>query len=70
MRETGAALTAGRLRLPVASDISCEAAKGRASAYEARLAFEKMLTHLNHVGLYVEQIGRAGRQARERPPRR
>jgi pentatricopeptide repeat protein len=29
---------------------------------EARLAFEKMLTHANHVGLYAEQIGRAGQQ--------
>ncbi|HLK78133.1 MAG TPA: hypothetical protein VKU77_31350 [Streptosporangiaceae bacterium] len=27
---------------------------------EARLAFEKMLTHASHVGLYAEQIGRAG----------
>ena len=27
---------------------------------EARLAFEKMLTYANHVGLYAEQIGRAG----------
>jgi pentatricopeptide repeat protein len=26
---------------------------------EARLAFEKMLTHANHVGLYAEQIGPA-----------
>jgi GH15 family glucan-1,4-alpha-glucosidase len=29
---------------------------------EARLVFEKMLTHANHVGLYVEQIGRAGQE--------
>jgi pentatricopeptide repeat protein len=29
---------------------------------EARLAFEEMLTHVNHVGLYAEQIGRAGQQ--------
>jgi len=29
---------------------------------EARLAFEKMLTHANHVGLYAEQISRAGQQ--------
>jgi len=29
---------------------------------EARLAFEKMLTHANHVGLYAEQIGRTGDQ--------
>ncbi|MER7007197.1 glycoside hydrolase family 15 protein [Dactylosporangium sp. NPDC000555] len=29
---------------------------------EARLAFEKMLTYANHLGLYAEQIGRAGEQ--------
>jgi GH15 family glucan-1,4-alpha-glucosidase len=27
---------------------------------EARLAFEKMLTYANHLGLYSEQIGRTG----------
>ena len=27
---------------------------------EARLAFEKMLTYANHVGLYSEQIGLTG----------
>jgi GH15 family glucan-1,4-alpha-glucosidase len=29
---------------------------------EARLAFEKMLTYANHLGLYAEQISRAGDQ--------
>lgn len=29
---------------------------------EARLAFEKMLTYANHVGLYAEEIGQAGEQ--------
>ncbi|MEU0256690.1 glycoside hydrolase family 15 protein [Streptomyces sp. NPDC006184] len=29
---------------------------------EARLAFEKMLTYANHLGLYAEEIGRTGRQ--------
>ncbi len=29
---------------------------------EARLAFEKMLTYANRVGLYAEQISRAGQQ--------
>jgi GH15 family glucan-1,4-alpha-glucosidase len=29
---------------------------------EARLTFEKMLTHASHVGLYAGQIGRAGQQ--------
>ena len=29
---------------------------------EARLALEKMLTHANHIGLYGEQISRAGQQ--------
>ena len=29
---------------------------------EARLAFEKMLTYANHVGLYAEQISRTGEQ--------
>jgi GH15 family glucan-1,4-alpha-glucosidase len=29
---------------------------------EARLAFEKMLTYANHLGLYAEQIGHTGEQ--------
>ena len=29
---------------------------------EARLAFEKMLTYANHVGLYAEQISQTGEQ--------
>jgi GH15 family glucan-1,4-alpha-glucosidase len=29
---------------------------------EARLAFEKMLTYANHVGLYAEQVSRGGEQ--------
>jgi GH15 family glucan-1,4-alpha-glucosidase len=29
---------------------------------EARLAFEKMLTYANHLGLYAEQIARTGEQ--------
>ena len=29
---------------------------------EARLAFEKMLTYANHVGLYSEEIGPTGEQ--------
>ncbi|MET7542471.1 glycoside hydrolase family 15 protein [Streptomyces sp. NPDC055059] len=29
---------------------------------EARVAFEKMLTYANHVGLYAEEIGRTGEQ--------
>jgi len=29
---------------------------------EARLAFEKMLTYANHLGLYAEQISRTGEQ--------
>src|SRR3979411_2036279 len=29
---------------------------------EARLAFEKMLTYANHLGLYAEQIGPTGEQ--------
>ena len=29
---------------------------------EARIAFEKMLTYANHVGLYAEQIGQTGGQ--------
>jgi GH15 family glucan-1,4-alpha-glucosidase len=30
---------------------------------EARLAFEKMLTYANHLGLYAEEIGHTGEQA-------
>jgi GH15 family glucan-1,4-alpha-glucosidase len=29
---------------------------------EARPASEKMLTHANHVGVYAEQVSRAGQQ--------
>ncbi|HWU09654.1 MAG TPA: glycoside hydrolase family 15 protein [Streptomyces sp.] len=29
---------------------------------DARMAFEKMLTYANHLGLYAEQVGRAGEQ--------
>jgi GH15 family glucan-1,4-alpha-glucosidase len=29
---------------------------------EARLAFEKMLTYANHLGLYAEEISSAGEQ--------
>lgn len=29
---------------------------------EARLAFEKMLTYANHIGLYAEEIGQTGEQ--------
>jgi hypothetical protein len=29
---------------------------------QARLAFEKMLTYANHLGLYAEQIGHTGEQ--------
>jgi GH15 family glucan-1,4-alpha-glucosidase len=29
---------------------------------EARLAFEKMLTYANHLGLYAEEISRTGKQ--------
>jgi GH15 family glucan-1,4-alpha-glucosidase len=29
---------------------------------EARLAFEKMLTYANHLGLYSEEIGPTGEQ--------
>jgi pentatricopeptide repeat protein len=36
---------------------------------EARLAFEKMLTHANHVGLYAEQISRAGQRQGNFPRR-
>ena len=38
---------------------------------EARLAFEKMLTYANHLGLYAEEIGRTGEQfgnSRRRSP--
>ena len=29
---------------------------------EARIAFERMLTYGNHLGLYAEQIGQTGEQ--------
>ncbi len=36
---------------------------------EARLAFEKMLTYANHLGLYAEEIGRTGEQQGNFPRR-
>jgi GH15 family glucan-1,4-alpha-glucosidase len=36
---------------------------------EARLAFEKMLTYTNHLGLYAEQISRTGQQQGNFPRR-
>ena len=38
--------------------VECLACAGRLE--EARLAFEKMLTYANHLGLYSEQIGLSG----------
>jgi GH15 family glucan-1,4-alpha-glucosidase len=38
--------------------VECLARAGRLE--EARLAFEKMLTYANHLGLYSEQIGLSG----------
>ena len=35
---------------------------GRARLDEARLAFEKMLTYANHLGLFAEEIGPTGEQ--------
>ena len=39
-----------------------EALTGAGRLDEARIAFEKMLTYANHVGLYAEQIGQTGEQ--------
>jgi GH15 family glucan-1,4-alpha-glucosidase len=36
---------------------------------EARLAFEKMLTYANHLGLYAEQISRTAQQQGNFPRR-
>ena len=36
---------------------------------EARLAFEKMLSYANHLGLYAEQISRTGQQQGNFPRR-
>jgi GH15 family glucan-1,4-alpha-glucosidase len=39
-----------------------EALTGAGRLDEARIAFEKMLTYANHVGLFAEQIGQTGEQ--------
>jgi GH15 family glucan-1,4-alpha-glucosidase len=39
-----------------------EALTGVGRLDEARIAFEKMLTYANHLGLYAEQIGQTGEQ--------
>ena len=38
--------------------VECLARAGRVD--EARLLFEKMLSYANHLGLYAEELGRAG----------
>jgi pentatricopeptide repeat protein len=45
--------------------VECLARAGRLE--EARLAFEKMLTYANHVGLYSEQMGPSGELLRNFP---
>jgi hypothetical protein len=52
-----------------ARKIQVEPGQGARRLDEARLAFEKMLTYANHVGLYAEQIGRAGQQQGNFPRR-
>jgi GH15 family glucan-1,4-alpha-glucosidase len=42
-------------------------ARPRLALDQARLTFEKMLTYANHVGLYAEQISRAGQQQGNSP---
>ena len=49
-------------KLPICSFWYVEALTRAGRLDEARLAFEKMLTYANHVGLYAEQISRAGEQ--------
>ena len=44
-------------------------ARSRRALDEARLTFEKMLTHVNHVGLHAEQISRAGSSKGTSPKR-
>ena len=44
-------------------------ARPRRALDEARLAFEKMLTYANHVGLYAEQISHAGQRQGNFPRR-
>jgi GH15 family glucan-1,4-alpha-glucosidase len=44
-------------------------ARPRRALDEARLAFEKMLTYANHLGLYAEQISRTGEQQGNFPRR-
>jgi GH15 family glucan-1,4-alpha-glucosidase len=39
-----------------------ESLAGAGRLDEARLAFEKMLSYANHLGLYSEEIGRTGDQ--------
>jgi GH15 family glucan-1,4-alpha-glucosidase len=55
--EGGDVLDASVLLMPL---VGALARAGRLE--EARLAFEKMLTYANHLGLYAEQISRTGEQ--------
>ena len=56
------ACAARRARSPCARSGTWRRSRGRGRVAEARLAFEKMLTYANHLGLYAEEIGPTGEQ--------
>ena len=51
-----------RARSRSARSCTSTRSRGRAELDDARLAFEKMLTYANHVGLYSEEIALTGEQ--------
>jgi pentatricopeptide repeat protein len=55
-------LTGGEATFSLCSFWWVEALARAGRLDEARLAFEKMLTYSNHVGLYAEEIGPTGEQ--------
>ena len=57
---TGCAATEGTFSICSFWYVEALARAGRLD--EARLAFEKMLTYANHLGLYAEEIGHTGEQ--------
>ena len=59
-RRTGSRATRARSRSARSGTSRRSRAPGRVD--EARLAFEKMLTYANHLGLYSEEIGPTGEQ--------
>ena len=65
LRPTGCSGSEGTFSLCTFFYVDALARSGRLE--DARLAFEKMLTYANHVGLFAEEIGPTGEQLGQLP---